>query len=311
MRTLGLALGAGGLRGAAHVGVLSVLERNGIMPTVTTGSSAGAVVGALYAGGIRPERLQELARAIKPQDFLDVESLPEIALAIGKALVDLINGGLKANALWRVPNGLIRGEALQRYIAQNVEVTSFDGLPHRLVVVATQVDSGKRVLWADACSRQLLREAFQNSEDTVVLGNASLSAAVRASAAIPGIYEPVWWEQGHLVDGGVMDFVPVDAAFAAGADVVLAVDLGYAGERKDPIDNILEVVAQSIDILGRTRTDLRFEALSRAQKARTLRLKPRIYDVGLWETGRVEEVIERGAQAMEEALPALLRLLRS
>ncbi len=311
MRKLGLALGAGGLRGAAHVGVLSVLDRYGVTPFVTTGASVGAVVGALYAAGNDAEQLRELTAAIKPDDFLDLEGIPEIALAIGKSLVDLIKHGRKPRAIWRIPNGLVRGEALERYVRRNsAGAATLDALTRRLVIVATDVNSGRRILWADPESRELLRSAFRHSTTTAVLDDAPLSKAARASAAIPGIYEPVNWEDQYLVDGGVTDFVSVDTAFAAGADVVLAVDLGYAGERKEPIDNILEILTQSIDILGRTRTDLRFEALSRAQQARTLRLKPRIYDVGLWETDRAGEMVDRGAEAMEETMPALLKMLR-
>lgn len=311
MRTLGLALGAGGLRGAAHVGVLSVLERHGLAPWVTTGSSAGAVVGALYASGNGAKRLRELVCTLKPRDFLDVEGLPEIALAIGKSIVDLVKGGLKTQPFWRVPNGLVRGDALEDYIKRHSGAASLDDLPRRLIIVTTEAESGRRLLWADPTSREALRRTFAGSTTTAVPGNAPLARIVRASASIPGIYEPVEWEGRYLVDGGVTDFVPVDVAFAAGAEVVLAVDLGYAGERKDPIDNMLEFVTQSIDILGRTRTDLRFEVLTRAQKARTIRLMPRIYDVGMWETDRTAEIVERGEQAMEAALPTLLRLLGS
>lgn len=179
---VGLALGAGGARGWAHIGVLRGLARLGVTPQVVAGSSAGALVGAAWATG-KLEELETWARALTPLSFA--------------AMLDL-----------RLLGGGVVGGA---EIVAMMEGLGIDGdiatLERGFTAVATDLASGERVE---------LREG-------------RLVSAVRASVALPGVITPVRMGGRWLIDGGVVDPVPVASARSLGADVVIAVDPNQFG----------------------------------------------------------------------------------
>ncbi|HSW24046.1 MAG TPA: patatin-like phospholipase family protein [Burkholderiaceae bacterium] len=177
-----LALGGGGLRGFAHLGVLRALDEAGIRPDIVVGTSAGAVVGAAYASGMTPEALASTARR------LEVSSLIDFTLSGG---------------------GIMRGRRLATWVDALTAGVPIQAFPIRFAVVATDLHSGTPVL----------------------LDSGAAGAAIQASAAVPGVSVPVRYAGGHLVDGGVSSLVPVRAARAMGADLVIAVDIYCQGAR--------------------------------------------------------------------------------
>ncbi|MGH8686244.1 MAG: patatin-like phospholipase RssA [Burkholderiales bacterium] len=177
---IGLALGAGGARGWAHVGVIRALDERGIRADVVCGTSMGALVGAAYAAG-------ELAR------------LEDWALSLGwRDVFGLMD------FTWR--GGLIRGRRLFEFMRTHFGLQDIAALPVPYGAVATELGSGREV-W--------LREG-------------PVLDAVRASVAIPGVFAPVLRDGELLVDGGLVNPVPVSMCRALGAEVVIAVDLGWA-----------------------------------------------------------------------------------
>jgi len=131
----------------------------------------------------------------------------------------------------------------------------------------------------------------------------SLSAALRASTAIPGVFAPVEIGGRVLVDGGVVDNLPSEALRAMGANRVLAVNLGYAGEQRKSLDNAVEIASQAIDIMAREITQLR------GIRAADYVVNPRIYDVGLTDFDKIVDCVQRGKKAATAALPDILALL--
>jgi NTE family protein len=196
---IALALGGGAARGFAHVGVIKALEAQGIVPDVVVGTSAGAVVGALYAGGYSGFELQRLA--------LDMDDA---------AISD-----------WSLPGrGLMKGELLQNYINRTLNNRPIEKLNKTFAAVATDLQTGTPI-------------AFRT-------GNTGL--AVRASSAVPGIFEPVTISGREYVDGGLVSPVPVKVARSLGVDLVIAVDIS-ARPRTTPLDGMLDILLQTVTIM--------------------------------------------------------------
>ncbi|HEX5305927.1 MAG TPA: patatin-like phospholipase family protein [Dyella sp.] len=249
---LGLALGGGAAKGYAHIGVIKMLEAHGIHADVVAGTSAGSVVGALYAGGLDGFALQRAAMALDPATLRDVR---------------LFSGGL------------VRGQALQDYVNTTLDHTPIERLEKPFAAVATELETGRRTVFT----------------------RGNTGEAVRASCSIPGVFEPAAIGLRHYVDGGVSSPVPVDAARALGADVVIAVDIGSRADGSNP-EGMLAIVGQSIDIMGQ---QLGAQELARADVV----IRPRIDAIGTTAFDRREEAILAGEQATLAALPAIRKAL--
>lgn len=195
-----LVLGGGAARGFAHIGVIKALEAQGIVPDMVVGTSAGSVVGVLYAAG------------------LDGFALQKLALGMQEAMV----------TDWTLPNrGVLKGEALQNFINENVKNRSLQQLARPVGVVATDLASGEMIVFRR--------------------GDAGM--AVRASSAVPGVYQPVQINEREYVDGGLTSPVPVQSARAMGADFIIAVDISSVG-RRGRLSGTLDVLLQTFAVMG-------------------------------------------------------------
>lgn len=179
----GVALGGGSARGYAHIGALASLERHGLVPDVIAGTSFGAVVGALYSSGRSLGELKREASKLRRRDVF-----PHVA-----------DFGLHKGALFD-------GHRLEVYFDQLMEGRTFDDLSKEFVVVATDVDSGERVL----------------------IRSGPLALALRASASLPGIFAPVEVNGRRLVDGGIGSPVPVETLKDLNVDLALGIGAGIA-----------------------------------------------------------------------------------
>ena len=199
---IGLALGGGAARGFAHIGVIQVLEENGIRPDVVAGTSAGSLVAALYASGKNGTELGALAEAMDESAFTD----------------------------WAFPGrGVIRGEALARYVREQTGGIRIEQMRIPLGIVATDLDSGLGIL-------------FQAGDPGV---------AVRASSAVPAVFQPVRIGTHEYVDGGLVAPVPVRYARQMGAELVIAVDISAAPDGNATGD-AMRMLLQTFAIMGRS-----------------------------------------------------------
>lgn len=270
----GLALGGGGARGLAHIGVLKVLEDAGIRVHCLAGTSMGGVIAAGYATGMTADELEQEAK-----DTAQV-----------RKMVRLADPGL--------PNaGLMRGRRLQQYFESRLGDRTFDDLVYRLALVAVDLNSRKEV----------------------ILRNGSLSRALRATTAVPGLFAPVEFDGYRMVDGALLNNVPVDAVRELGADVVLAVDVQPPpgqGNRNflEDVRWIPSGVAATFATLDQAVTIM----LERMQEDRLQRWPPDLLIrpsmsaninmlVGY---GRVFELVRAGMQATQEQLPVIAQLLK-
>lgn len=199
---IGLALGGGAARGFAHIGVIQVLEQAGIRPDLVIGTSAGSLVAALYASGKGGAELATLARTMDEGAFAD----------------------------WSFPGrGLIRGEALARYVREHTGGKRIEQMKLPLGIVATDLDSGEGIVFR--------------------VGDTGI--AVRASSAVPALFQPVRIGAREYVDGGLVAPVPVRYARQMGAQLVIAVDISEAPEGAATGD-ALRMLLQTFSIMGRS-----------------------------------------------------------
>ena len=194
---IALVLGGGAARGFAQVGVIKGLEAQGIKPDIIVGTSAGSLVGALYAGGENANDLQTVALQIQQEEISD----------------------------WALPNrGVFKGEALQKFVNAAINQRPLEKLNKTFAVVATDLHSGEMVVF--------------RTGDT--------GMAVRASSAVPGVFQPVSINGHEYVDGGLTSPVPVRVARSMGADFIIAVDVSTQpqyGKTKSSIDVVLQTFA--------------------------------------------------------------------
>lgn len=195
-----LALGGGAARGFAHVGVIKTLEAHGIVPDMVIGTSAGSVVGAMYAGGYSGFELQKIALA------MDEATLGDWALPV---------------------KGFLKGEALAQYVNKVLNNRPIERLAKPFAAVATDLRSGEMII-------------FQRGDT---------GTAVRASSAVPGVFQPVQISGRDYVDGGLVSPIPVRAARKLGADYVIAVDISSQAQFADP-SGAVGALLQTFTIMG-------------------------------------------------------------
>jgi NTE family protein len=243
---IGLVLGGGGARGYAHVGVLKKLEEMRIPYDYIAGTSMGSIVGGFLATGMESEELGQVVREADWDDlFKDKTSREDIPFR-RKADDDLGLFGPKlgiGEESSLLPKGVVSGQKVifmfESVTSQRVNTSDFDQLPIPFRAIATDIVSGEMVVIADG----------------------ELSMAMRASMAVPAVFDPVRRNGALLVDGGLVRNLPVDVARDMGADVVIAVDVGTKLAGEDEITNALAIVYQMSGLLTVFNTDVQIETL--------------------------------------------------
>lgn len=282
---IGLALGGGFLRGAAHIGVLKTLRKAGIPVHMVAGTSAGSVVAALYAAGYGPEKMQEIAAGLRPGDLLDYgPAVTNLLLMAGDMLCEY----LRLPFPGRRPMGLMKGARLEKMMHRLLGRDRLFGeteIP--LGITAVDARDGTLVVFREGAPRA---RTILPPEDQVVKG-VPVTTAVRASTAVPGLFEPVRLGERVLVDGGVRENIPAYVLRQMGADFVIAVDVGYSGQRAHRVERMVDVLTQSIEIVSSESINLKLERYA------DLVIRPVIKSMGAWDFHRIEYCIGRGETA--------------
>ncbi len=254
---VGLALGGGAARGFAHVGVIQVLEEAGIRPDLVAGTSAGSMVAALYASGRNGSQLQRTAETMDEATFTD----------------------------WTLPlfsRGMLRGDALARYVHQQVGGRRIEELAMPLGILATDLQSGQGVL-------------FERGD---------IATAVRASSAVPGLFQPVSITGREYVDGGLVAPVPVRQARQMGAELVIAVDISQQPEANAPGD-VFQILLQTFSIMSKSINSL--ELLG----SNLVVVRPALNGVSGADFAARNRAIQAGRAAMQQALPQLRQAIEA
>lgn len=272
---LALTLGGGAARGLAHIGVLEVLEREGIRPDCIVGSSMGALVGALSATGMKAREIVEVARGF---------GFPR----------------------WFIPGGLLRWDFIFRSAVPVLSKLAFEELATPLLVTAVDLEAGTQV----------------------ILRAGPLLPAIRATCAVPGVLPPVRLGGRWLVDGGLVNILPVDVAWMMEPQVVIAVKVGALRARRMPqlswrFTSLLSLLGQVIPNPGTAKVAFevlvraaeivldRQTALAAAMTSPEVLIEPELGDIGLRDFDRLDDAIKVGRRAAEKILPELHRLIEA
>ena len=293
----GLALSGGALRGAAHVGVLSVLEENDLRPSYIAGTSAGSLVAALYALGVPAKRMEELLGGLSAKKLYDLN----IGLGtLGNLLVNGVLGllGLSEDKRLPLPTGLLKGDKLMNWIHELVGQRRFCDTRIPLAVMAADINSGEAVCYHSPGFR-LSRARLSRKTD--FRENVSIALALRASTAIPGLY-PGGNRRAHGGGRRRRRLLPSSAA-GHGRPAGPGGGPGVSGQQRKRLDNAAKIAAQAVDIMAREVT--KFKGIKQADYC----LNPGIYDVGLTDFAKIPECVERGRRAALAALPKILELI--
>ncbi len=250
---IGLALGAGATRGFAHIGVLQAMEELGIRPDYISGSSIGAIVGALYAAGVSPKVMEGIAYNLEPGLCYDI-CMPR--------------------------KGFIQGNKLENMIRILTRNKDFEELDIPLAVTAVDLITSERV----------------------ILNTGNVARAVRASISIPGVFKPVYDGDRVLVDGGILERVPVNVVREMGSDIVIGVDVGFRGKHR-PTSNILEIILQSFEVME-------LEIIKHTVPDNAIMIYPDLNVQNPLGFDHAEETIKAGRRAAMEVLRNRLELTR-
>lgn len=246
---IGLALGSGGARGFAHIGVISVLKKHNIPIDYIAGSSIGALIAVLYGAGSNIERLYKIAKVFKSKYYIDYV-VPKMGLISGKRAKELI-----------------------KVLSYGKKIEDLD-LP--IAVIATDLLTGEKVV-------------FKEGE---------IDTAVRGSISIPGIFVPEPWNGRLLVDGGVIDRIPVSVVKEMGADFIIGVDVSpikVSGE----ISTIYDVIMQSIEIM-------QHELVRNREIASNIMIRPNLDHYNSRNFTDLENIIQTGEEATEKLIPEII-----
>lgn len=243
--TVGIALSGGGIRGAAHLGVLKVLKQNGIFPDMISGTSAGSIAGAVFAAGLDiDEFVDDL------MDHIGINLL-DPAYISGYILLFLYYLWSKKPIFhWLLPDGILKGNKLEKYFDDILDHKNFDELYIPLFIISVDINTGETVVFGP--SNYL---PINKMKDAVFITDAKVSEAIRASISLPGIFIPKKLHGRKLVDGGVKNNIPLDVLYYNDIDKILAVDLRVPKERMQA-DNIIEILITSFDIVWRELSNI-------------------------------------------------------
>lgn len=240
---IGLVLGGGGARGAAHIGVLKVLERERIPVHAIAGTSMGAIVGGLYAAGYRPDEIEAVLASVDWKDLFDDEP-GRIDKPMRRKEDDLrflldFKLGLREGRI-QLPRGVVQGQKLmlllRRLLLSAEGVAHFDQLPIPFRCVGTDIGAGEAVVFEDG----------------------DLATAIRSSMSVPAAFAPIRVRGRLMVDGGIMDNVPVGVARSMGVDRLIVVDVGEPPVDESELNSPIAITMQMITVLmqGRTQASL-------------------------------------------------------
>ncbi|MCH4875378.1 MULTISPECIES: patatin-like phospholipase family protein [Pseudomonas] len=287
---IGLVLSGGAARGLAHVGVLKALEEQGIRVDAIAGTSMGAVIGGLYASGYKIDELEKLALGIDWQEALSDdpprEDIPFRRKQDDRDFLVRQKLSFRDDGSLGLPLGVIQGQnlslLLESLLAHSSDIRDFDKLPIPFRAVATDIVNG----------------------DKVVFRKGHLPQVIRASMSIPAVFAPVEINGQLLVDGGMVDNIPVDVAREMGVDRVIVVDIGTPLRPRKQLTTVFDILNQSTTLMTRSNSEVQLASLTPDD----ILIQPALSSIGATDFGRSQDIISAGYRATQALAPRLADL---
>jgi NTE family protein len=288
----GLVLSGGAARGLAHIGVLKALEEQRVQVDAIAGTSMGAVIGGLYAAGYSVDELEKLALELDWQQVLSDdpprEDIPFRRKQDDRDFLVKRKLSFRDDGSLGLPLGVIQGQnlslLLERLLVHASDTRDFDRLPIPFRAVATDIANDKKVIFRSG----------------------HLPQAIRASMSIPAVFAPVELDGRLLVDGGMVDNIPMDVARDMGVDRLIVVDIGTPLLPREQLLTVVDVLNQSTTMMTRRNSEAQLATL----RPEDLLVQPMLAGFGATDFARAEQLIDAGYRAAD-ALGARLATMRS
>jgi NTE family protein len=276
----GLVLMGGGARGLVHIGILDILQKEGLSPDVIVGTSMGAIVGGLFAFGFSPMKLKEIMKDLNLDQFIDRPNLPFLPKRPHSVIEFFLLDAYRTRLQKKI--GQEKEDKLEKHFKATVGEVCIEDLPIRFACNAVDLISGKEVV-------------FEKGE---------LYKALRATMSLPVVFEPVRMDDMLLVDGGVLNNVPVETAKKLGAEKTVLVDIHRPLKEvsSQEINSTFQLIQRMVETMAANTT---IEKIKNADFVIRVDL-----DVDIFDFSSPEELIEKGEQAASENLDAVKKLIR-
>jgi NTE family protein len=289
---IGLVLSGGGARGLSHVGVLKVLEQERVPIDAIAGTSMGAIVGGLYASGMRASELDAALRSLDWNEVfarrVERQHLSQRRKEEDFEISPVLEFGMRDGEL-RAPTAAASSRGLEtllrRFTLPVRNVSDFDKLPIRFRAVATDLETGA----------------------AVVLDKGDLALALRSSMSVPGVFAPTEVDGRILGDGGLVNNVPIDVARAMGVDLVIVVNIGTPLAGRDTLNSAVGITAQMINILTEQNVQRSLASIG----ARDVLLAPPLGPLSSADFEKAPQAIAAGELGAAAMLPRLRALALS
>lgn len=274
-----LVLMGGGARGLAHIGVLQVLEREGLIPDIIAGTSMGGIVGGLFAAGLSGDQLATMVGDLRLSDGIGRAARPALFRRPRNLFEYLMLADYK-NRLFK-KMGLDRGDAIEAYLKSCVGDVRIESLPVKFICNAVDLASGKEIMFTEG----------------------KLYKALRATMSLPLLFAPSWMNGRLLLDGGVLDNAPVEAARQAGAEVAGLVAIHRPLKKMAPekIKNTLQVLQRVIEVARADAND---------KKTREADFVLRIaLDIEILDFSNPRAIVRKGERTAAAKLPMIRKAI--
>ena len=275
---IALVLSGGGAKGAAHVGVMKILEKNNVPIDMIVGTSMGSFMGGMYASGKSPQEIEDLLSSADWKRFITADfnrpDMPMRRKDVDYTYQGRLGVGVNADNELVLPTGVLKREPYLLELMSMTEhvhdIKDFDKLPIPFRAVATNIRNGNKVL----------------------LKGGSLAESIYASSSIPGGFQPINIDGVDLVDGGVSSNFPIEVAREMGADIIIAVDVSQDFSKDLDVNSYFVVMGQLVDILTRKNVENSIATLDK----KDILLIPDVGTYGALEADKYVEIVQKGVE---------------
>lgn len=260
--SLGLVLSGGGVKGAAHIGVLKALEEENIKFDFISGASSGSIVAALYASGNSAEEIYDIfknyCKEIKYFDFKNILNIIKNIIKNKKFLIEGFNSGEKIEKL------------INKYCEKN-KIKNINQIKNNLIIPAVDLYNGNIYYF---CSNSMCKIKNKNNNKKTInnikyIYDINIGKAVRASCSYPGVFVPTEFNNTKLIDGGIRENTPWKELKECGVDKVICVCFETEKREEKDSKNIIDVIMASIEIMGHELANYELEGIDYLLKIKT------------------------------------------
>lgn len=293
MKKVGLSLSGGGIRGAAHIGVLKSLEKHDVKIDMIAGNSAASIVAALYAIGYKPYEIEQIFLEYQNNLF---KRLKFFDLDILKCFSGILHIVIKP-----FPNldGFFKGDALERemrLLCEKKGITKLSGTKIPIAIPSVDMKTADIIMFVSR------KTGLAKQKDLVYYNNIEIWKAVRSSVSLPVIFKPNAIDNMKLVDGAIRQNLPCRILHEMGADVTIAVGVGYWGQDKDSVSGIMQIASRSMDIMS-------YQLVEPCSELVDLMVFPEVFQVKMLDFKKIQYCIDCGEKETDKHMRRIMKLI--